>query len=210
MKNILGPFWEAGAAMVQDLRNYWELYMGWLPYSQQVLLALILIILGIPACLLLRSPKSRRPGKLKTGRDIRREAKWCEKNHEYVRAGELYETIEQYKQAIKMFMQGKSPERAARLYIEKFDDFDGALAALTEFSAWEQAGNLCDKAGRFREAAQFYEQANKLRTAADMYSQAQEYGKAAILYERTEFPPGSRQRLQPGREFRRRPASCSR
>ena len=189
IKNYLGPVWEVASNFVN---NYWELYMGWLPYHRLVLYVLILFILALPVMLIIyrlqgRSKKAHKPSKLQTGRDINREAKWCEKNHEFVRAGELYEMVEKHQKAINMYIQGKAIERASRLYFEKMNDFDSALKILTVNSAWELAGNLCAKNNQFLEAAQFFEKANKPRTAADSYQQAQEYGRAAELYEKTGF-----------------------
>jgi len=188
-RSYLGPVWEIASNFVN---NYWELYMGWLPYNRLILYLLILLILGGPVFMLLyrvrgMGGKGRRPGKLASGRDIKKEAAWCEKNREFIRAGELYEQIEKYPKAIKMYQQGKSIERAARVYFERLNDFDGALGILAEYSAWELAGNLCAKAGRFSEAGGYYEKANKLRTAAESYEQAHEFGRAADLYEKSEF-----------------------
>lgn len=189
IKDLLGPLWDVASNFVN---NYWELYMGWLPYHRLVLYLLLGFIFALPFLLIIyqlqgRSRKARKPSKLQTGRDINREAKWCEKNHEFVRAGELYEMVEKYHKAINMYLQGKAIERASRLYFEKLNDFDSALKILTDNSAWELAGNLCIKNNQFLEAAQFYEKANKLRTAADSYLQAQDYARAAELYEKTGF-----------------------
>jgi len=190
--NVVGTIWDAVASLADKILSYWELYLGWLPFSRLILYAIIFIVIGLPIFFWLRSllggkKKFKQPGKLKTGRDIRKEAKWCEKNREFIRAGELYEAIEEFQKAVKMYALGKAPDRAARVYHEKLNDFQSALNVLAEYSAWELAGNLCAKAKRFSEAASFYEKARKIQSAAEMYQEAREYDKAAPLFEKNGF-----------------------
>jgi len=188
LRNYLGPVWELIIGLIGDLLNYWELYLGWLPHNRLILLGLIaVIVLGPVILLLIITRRRKRPSKLRTGRDIRREAKWCEKNKEFVRAGELYEQIEKFDKAIEMYLLGRSPERASRVYMERFQDFDRALAVLLEANFYEQAGILCEKQGRFDQAGEFMEKAKKTRSAAEMFEKAKNYGRAAMLYEQAGF-----------------------
>ncbi len=188
LKTYLAPVWDAVSSVIEDLLLYWEIYMGWLPYHNLVLAGLVLIIIALPIILfLLMRRRKKTPGKLRTGRDIRREAKWCEKNKEFVRAGELYEQIEKYNKAIEMYLAGRSPDRAARVLVEKFNDLDQALKALIDSSLYEQAGRMCEQHDRFQQAAELYEKARKTTTAAEMYEKTRNYPKAAALYEQAGF-----------------------
>ncbi len=188
LRDYLGPVWEAVISVVENVLLYWDIYLGWLPYSRYILLGLIALILLAPIILYLwlkRKPKP--PGRLRTGKDLKREASWCEKNKEYVRAGELYEQIEKYQKAIEMYQLGRSPERASRIYLEHFKDFEKALSVLLTEGFYEQAGILCGQHGKFNQAGEYLEKARKPRSAAEMYEKAKDYGKAAILYEQGGF-----------------------
>jgi tetratricopeptide (TPR) repeat protein len=189
--SAISGIWEVIAGSVQTVLNYWELYMGWLPFSRLILIGLVLLVILAPALVVLarlrgkQGPKA--PGKLSTGRDIRREAKWCEKNHEYLRAGELYESIEQYDKAVRMYQLGRAPERAARVYHEKLGDFDSGLKALADAGAWENAGYYSAKAERHEEAAASFEKAGKFQAAAESYQKAGSLNQAGALYEKAGF-----------------------
>jgi len=188
LKSYLMPIWEMLKSLLDSLLLYWDIYMGWLPHSRLVLLGLVLlvILLGLVGLMLLKRRGSK-PGKLRTGRDLRKEARWYEKNKEFVRAGELYERIEKYHKAIEMYLAGRSPDRAARVYMERFQDFDKALSVLLENNLYEQAGSLCAQVGDFNRAGEFYEKARKLNSAAEMYEKGKSFGKAAELYEQSGF-----------------------
>jgi len=187
LKSYLSDLWEVIRPFVELMFLVWNQYTDWLPYNQYILLILLAIIFGLPIYFLTRKRKPKRPGRLKTGRDLLKEAKWAEKHKEFIRAGELYEMTERFSQAVKMFLQGNSPDRASRVYFERLNDPKSALSVLIESGLWEQAGGLCAKLQDFNLAGEFFEKANKLQSAAEMYEKAGQFSKAGVLFEKTGF-----------------------
>jgi len=169
---------------IYGLLGLWDIYLGRVPYNRYLLVALLLLI---PALLIflvwyVRRPREITPSRLQSGKDLLRGAKRAAKQGDLVRAGELYEMSERYDQAIKMYLEGKSPARAGQVYLNRLKDPDKAIALYLKYNLYEGAAKACVQAGRYLEAGQHYVKANKPQAAAEMLERGGDWLQAGELY----------------------------
>ncbi len=174
-------------SLLAQVKIYTGVYLGWLPYHNWIVLGLVIFIVVMFVVLFTwrRRRKARRAlqrSRLKDGRDIRREAKREKRRKNYIRAGELFEMSERYDQAIKMYMIGKSPARAAQVYLERLKNLDRAVEIYLEHNLFESAARAYASVKNFSEAAKYFRKAGKELTAAEMHEKAHEYDLAGELY----------------------------
>lgn len=188
IKEIILFIFETLNDLLEPILFYWDLYLGWLPYHRLIFYLLFLLIIFIPLFLLFRrKPKKSRVTRLTTGKEIRKEAKLSEKSGEFLRAGELYEQIERYKKAIDMYLRAGAVERASRIYLEKFNNFEKALKVFLDNEKYDLAGELCAQEGKHQLAGEYLEKAGKIYESAQNYEKAGDFARSAILYEKAGF-----------------------
>ncbi len=191
MSDILKEYLEQGLdlaeSLVTQIRIYGDIYLDWLPYHEYALLG-VAVLIPIILIVLIAKLRSRRAGralqrsKVRDGRELRKEAQREKKRRNFTRAGELYEMSERYEQAIKMYMAGNSPARAAHVYLTKLKDFDKAMQIYIESNHFESAAKAFASVKNYSEAAKYYRKAGKELTAAEMHERAGEYALAGELY----------------------------
>lgn len=129
----------------------------------------------------------------------------------FLKAGEIFENAQQIEKAVKCYVKGGDPVRAAHILLKmrNFDeaatilagvhslesrilqgkiaiehgDYDHALEMLKETDEHQLLSDIYEKLGRFQDAAYLLEKVGNLQSAAKMYANGQEYHRAAILYE---------------------------
>ena len=162
----------------------WDLYLGGVPYHDAILVALLLLVPALIVFLIwfLRRPRLKAPSRRQTGADLRRTAKKAAKQGDFVRAGELYEMAEWFDDAIKMYLEGKSPLRASQVYLNKLQDPEKAIALCLKSNLYEGAAKAYAQTGRYIEAGQHFKKANKEQAAAEAFEKGGELLEAGELY----------------------------
>ncbi len=166
------------------LLQMWNLYLGGVPYHNAILIALLLLVPALLVFLIWRLSRMRAagPSRRQTGADLRRSAKKAAKQGDFVQAGELYETAEHFDDAIKMYLEGKSPLRASQVYLKRLQDPENAIAVCLKFNLNEGAAKVYAQTGRYLEAGQHFKKAGKEQAAAEAFEKGGEALEAGKLY----------------------------
>ncbi len=102
--------------------------------------------------------------------------------HNFLAAGEVYERLELYDKAIRVYTDGKEHLACAALY-EKLKQPDKAIVCYLQGRNYAQAANLALQTNRPIRAAEILENTHNYDKAADIYLQLQQYEKAGELLE---------------------------
>ncbi|MEW6364003.1 MAG: protein kinase [Acidobacteriota bacterium] len=104
--------------------------------------------------------------------------------HNYLGAGEAFERLEMWEDAIKVYTDGREYAAAAVLH-EKLKQIDKAIICYLQARDHESAANLALSTNRPLRAAEIFEHSSNWDKAAEVYLQLQNYEKAAELLERS-------------------------
>ncbi len=143
-------------------------WIGTFRYGRLVLLAIL--VLTVAVSVKLAVTRARRGA---GARVIRREARRALRLGNPLRAGQLYESVQ---------------------------DLEGALEAYRTASAFRPAALLCERMRRWEEAAQYYESAKEPERAAQMHQKQGNYGRAAELYLRNRKETEAAEMYEKGRD----------
>jgi tetratricopeptide (TPR) repeat protein len=125
---------------------------------------------------------------------IKNQANKSLKQGDFLKAGEIFETINENKRAIKSYTEGKLFGKLGALY-EKIGKQTEAIVAYQSGENVEElislhlkkknikvAGELLESSNRFQEAAELYLKHDKFERAAQLYERKGYYGKAGEVY----------------------------
>jgi len=126
-----------------------------------------------------------------------REARRAFKQKDFLRAGELYESMGDLETAARCYKevraywnlgnlaeQQRKWDDAARYY-QMASDFDKALPLYQKAGNFVKAAELCLSTKRLAMAAEFFEKGKQYKEAALQYERLGNLSKAALMYERT-------------------------
>jgi len=125
---------------------------------------------------------------------IKNQANKSLKQGDFLKAGEIFETVNENKRAIKAYTEGKLFDKLGALY-EKMGKQTEAIVAYQSGENIEElitlhlkkknikiAGELLESSNRFQEAAELYLKYDKFERAAQLYERKGYYGKAGEVY----------------------------
>lgn len=131
--------------------------------------------------------------------DPRRKAIKLEKRGDYYRAAEIYLSINDLNEAVRLFKSAGNFDRAAEILIEigradeavdiylKQDNYQKAINILKLRGEFLRAAFLCKSRKLYREAASLFEKSGVFSEAARMYAEEHDYRRAAELYFRSDM-----------------------
>lgn len=112
--------------------------------------------------------------------DNTKEIDKAKKRGDYLRAGDLYLMVENFQDAIDMYIKGKHYVHAARV-LEKHDSWAPAAKYYSLAGDYVAAARMFVKLKNFHSAAQMFERAEDFAKACEMYYRADKILKAAVV-----------------------------
>ncbi len=125
---------------------------------------------------------------------IRQQAKKALKNGDFLKAGDIFESIKEYKKAQKAYSDGKCHSELGMLYeklgkeseaIEAYkvgENVDDLVKLYLKRGNIEMVGNVLEGNNRFQEAAELYLKHERFDKAGLIYERKGYYGKAGDVY----------------------------
>jgi tetratricopeptide (TPR) repeat protein len=110
---------------------------------------------------------------------------------DYKAAAELYVSIDELREAAKLYIKARVPVKAAEVY-ELMGSLGNAAALYKEANNHTKSAELFEKIGDYQNAAQSYEKGGFFKKAAELYKKINDYPKAGELYERCFIEEGPR------------------
>lgn len=131
--------------------------------------------------------------------DPKRKAIKFEKRGDYYRAAEIYFSINEMNEAVRLFKLAENYDRVAEILIEigradeavelylKQNNYQKAINILKLQGEFLRAAFLCKSRKLYREAASLFEKSGVFSEAARMYAEEHDYRRAAELYFRSDM-----------------------
>jgi tetratricopeptide (TPR) repeat protein len=129
--------------------------------------------------------------------DPRRKAVKLEKRGDYFRAAEIYVSINDLNEAVRLYKLAEQYDKAVELLVElgrsdeavelylKLENYQKAIHVLKKEGDFLRAALICKNRKMFREAASLFEKSGILSEAARMYAEEHDFRRAAELYLRS-------------------------
>ena len=179
---------------LQALQNSLDFFQGTterLDFSYIVgILIVVLLVAG--AIKLIRNAVNEARSRILTrtgGRDIKglsREASRYKQQGNYQEAGQCYEILERYDEAIEMYTKANAHRPLGVLY-ERQRNWGKAAIHYDFAQDYEKAGEMSFRANDFKLAGELYLKNRKELSAAEAFEKGRDYQRAAALYEKNGY-----------------------
>ncbi|UCD83894.1 MAG: protein kinase [Deltaproteobacteria bacterium] len=133
-------------------------------------------------------------------RQFFRKAKTLAKKGDFLRSGELFQSVGQLDAAVKMFLKADAHFKLAEVFVRQ-DRLEEAAQKYEEIEHYERAAFLYSQLNRYVEAAVNYRKARKYKLTAELYERANDFLKAGEYYHKVLFYRKAAEMYVRGRDF---------
>jgi len=119
-------------------------------------------------------------------KQMKKEARHFEKQRDFLRAGEIYEHLNEYEKAKQNYQRGKGHLQVGRI-CEKLKQWDQAAAFYELGQSLENAARNYQKGKNFQKAGEIYFKVGKGLLAGEMYESGKNFLEAGRMYEKANY-----------------------